>query len=143
SFPCSEGTLLPGISTMGRNPENSANGHGKSAERQLVPRLALFKRLYFTRRKDSMPIQTRMRKSGRKRVYKKSREGLNGELDQAARGIFGGQHPEITPGAAGLTNPLRKERTGQAQSILQAGRRRKLASLQKSPRSKRLRARAA
>jgi hypothetical protein len=90
-----------------------------------------------------MPIKTRMKKSGRKRVYDQSEEGLTGRLNQAARELFGGQHPEITPGTAGLTDPLRQEQTGQAQAILQAARRRKLASLQKSPRPKRVRARAA
>jgi hypothetical protein len=72
-----------------------------------------------------------MKKSGRKRVYDQSEEGLNGSLNQVARNVFGGDHPEITPGTAGLTDPLRRRQTGQTEQILQARRRRKLASRQK------------
>ncbi|HZQ46723.1 MAG TPA: hypothetical protein VFC07_06925 [Verrucomicrobiae bacterium] len=86
-----------------------------------------------------MPIKTRMKKSGRKRVYNQAGEGLRGELNQAARAIFGGEHPEITPGTAGLRDPLLRKQTGRAQAILQQRRRRDLASLprQNHKRSKR------
>ncbi|MDB6109198.1 MAG: hypothetical protein JWR69_948 [Pedosphaera sp.] len=79
-----------------------------------------------------------MKKSGRKRVYDQGDEGLGGRLNEAAREVFGGDHPEITPGTAGLTDPLRQQQTSRAQEILQTRRRRKLASLQKWPRSKRV-----
>jgi hypothetical protein len=79
-----------------------------------------------------MPIKTRMKKSGRKRVYDQGNEGLEGRLNQAARDLFRGHHPEITPGTAGLTDPLRQRQTSRAQGILQARRRRKLASRQKA-----------
>jgi hypothetical protein len=76
-----------------------------------------------------MAIKTKMKKSGRKRVYDQSEEGIDGELNRAARAIFGGEHPEITPGTAGLTNPLRRPQANRTQALLQQRRRRNLASL--------------
>jgi hypothetical protein len=72
-----------------------------------------------------------MKKSGRKRVYNQREEGLSGELNRTARDVFGGNHPEITPGIAGLTDPLRQRQSSQAEMKLQAWRRRKLASIYK------------
>ena len=78
-----------------------------------------------------MPIKTRMKKSGRKRVYNQSEEGVRGELNQAAREVFTGEHPEITPGTAGLREPLLREQTGRTQALLQQRRRRSLASIRR------------
>ncbi|MDB6020225.1 MAG: hypothetical protein JWQ04_82 [Pedosphaera sp.] len=78
-----------------------------------------------------MPIKTRMKKSGRKRVFNQKEEGIRGELNETARAVFRGEHPEITPGTAGLQEPFVREQTGQAQAILQQRRRRNLASLRR------------
>lgn len=78
-----------------------------------------------------MPITTRMKKNGQKKVFNQSSEGLRGDLNQAAREIFGGDHPEITPGAAGLTDPLIKKQTGRREALLQQQRRRNLSSIRR------------
>jgi hypothetical protein len=90
--------------------------------------------LYYIRevkRKDVMPIRTHMKKNGRKRVFDQNEEGLRGQLNQAAREIFGGDHPEITPGAAGLTDPVIKKQTGQHRAVLQQRRHRNLSSIRR------------
>jgi hypothetical protein len=78
-----------------------------------------------------MPIKTRMKKSGRKRVYNQREEGVRGELNETAREIFGGEHPEVTQGADGLRDPLLQEQTGKTQALLQQRRRRDLASVRR------------
>ena len=78
-----------------------------------------------------MPLNTRLKKSGVKKVYDQSTEGNSSRLDQAGRQIWGGTHPEITPGPAGLKEPLRNQQTSQTEQRLQAVRRRKLASRNK------------
>jgi hypothetical protein len=78
-----------------------------------------------------MPIKTRMKKNGQKRVFNRREEGLRGDLNQAAREIFGGNHPEITPGAAGLADPLIQKQTGWRQAVLQQQRHRNLSSIRR------------
>ncbi|MDB6063853.1 MAG: hypothetical protein JWR26_61 [Pedosphaera sp.] len=79
-----------------------------------------------------MPIKTRMKKSGRKRVFDQNAEGIRGQLNQTARAINGGYHPEITPGPDGLRDPVIQKQTGQARAIVQQQRRhRNLSSLQR------------
>ncbi len=80
-----------------------------------------------------MPIKTKMKKSGRKRVFDQDGEGVRGELNAAAREIFNGQHREITRGPAGLRDPLLAEQGGRVQSVLQQRRRRTLASVRRQP----------
>lgn len=76
-------------------------------------------------------IQTRMRKSGVKRVYKQENEGIRGELNAAAREVFRGKPREITRGVAGLSDPVVREQSDKSEKILHLRRRRGLASLKR------------
>lgn len=79
-----------------------------------------------------MPIKTKMKKSGRKRVYDQNNEGVRGGLNQAAREVFQGRHREITRGPAGLRDPLLREQSSQSQEIVQHQRRKRpLASVRR------------
>ncbi|HWF19043.1 MAG TPA: hypothetical protein VG754_07230 [Verrucomicrobiae bacterium] len=78
-----------------------------------------------------MPITTRMKKSGRKRVYDQKREGVRGELNGVAREIFTSGHREVTRGPAGMRDPVLNEQTGLAQELLAQRRRRTLASVRR------------
>lgn len=74
-----------------------------------------------------MPINTRMAKSGLKKVQKKSRETIAGPLNRAARQISTGEARNLTPGVEGLRSPLDKRanrRSTEKQDIVRGTRRR-------------------
>lgn len=77
-------------------------------------------------------IQTRMRKSGSKRVYKQEDEGIRGGLNEAARDVFrGGEKRGLTPGVAGLSDPLIRQQSTNPEVVLQQRHRKSLGSLKR------------
>jgi len=77
-----------------------------------------------------MPIKTHMKKSGRKRVFDQE-EGRHGRLNEAAREPFRSEGASLTPGTAGLTDPVKARQSHRAEIVTQNRRRRQLGSLQK------------
>ena len=69
-----------------------------------------------------------MKKSGQKRVFKQETKDFHG-LNEAARNVFGSKSASLTPGTAGLTDPMKQGQDWRSQQITQFRRRRKLASL--------------
>ena len=69
-----------------------------------------------------------MKKSGQKRVFKQETKDFHG-LNEAARNVFGSKSAGLTPGIAGLTDPVNQSQILRNKIILENRRRRKLSSL--------------
>jgi hypothetical protein len=72
-----------------------------------------------------------MKKSGRKKVFDQRAEGLNTPLDREGFAASRGLHPELTPGVAGLNDPVKPRQRHRLELVLRQRRRRQLASRQK------------
>ena len=69
-----------------------------------------------------------MKKSGQKHVFaRQSKDPLG--LNEAARNVFRSESANLTPGTAGLTDPIKQGQAWRSQKITEFRRRRKLASL--------------
>ena len=74
-----------------------------------------------------MPINTRMAKSGMKKVQKKARTNVTGRLNRAARQVSTAEARNLSPGVPGLRSPVNKparRRAVEKQDIVRGNRRR-------------------
>jgi hypothetical protein len=78
-----------------------------------------------------MPINTKMAKSGVKNVFKKKRSNIGGRLNRAARQVSTSEAANLSPGVAGLLDPIDKRKnriSHQKHSAIIGNRRRRQAA---------------
>lgn len=67
-----------------------------------------------------MPINTKMAKSGLKKVVKKKWSNVSGPLNRSARAVSTAEAIDLTPGIAGLTNPINKRQNRKSRKVQEA-----------------------